>query len=947
MAAAAFVHPGCLSTQADLDRMAAKVAAGEQPWKGGWDRLAGNTDGYLDDAPLAQMTINVGGGLSENYIRLAMDCAKAYQCALRYNISGETAYGDKAVEIMNTWASVMTGWAGDTNVSLRAGIYGYEMACAAELMRDYPGWDAADFAAFKTWMIDVFYSKNTYFLTYKHGTCDSHYWANWDLSVMASMMAIGVLCDRQDIFDEGLNYFYNGSGNGNINNAVHTIHPDGTGQWQESGRDQGHASMGPQLLGTICEIAWHQGIDLYGYERQKFLSASEYIAKYNLWNDVPYVCYINCEYWVNPVVSSSGRGTVRPGWDLIYNHYVNRLGIAAPYTAQMAAFARPDGGGFNYGTTSGGFDGLGFTTLTHSLDPIVDEGTPGNLLPHVKGSQIMLSWRGTPYGESYNVKRSTTRGGPYILLAKVKNGDNYYVDTGLISGKTYYYVVSANNPGGESADSAEAFATTNRQLYGTHIGTVGSWDNKGATGDLAFDGSLRNFFDPPAGNAWTGLDLGAGVSAVITEIRYCPRDNFSGRMVGGKFQGSNTADFSSGVVDLYTVTTEPSDGVLTLQAISSPGSFRYLRYLAPPGEWCNVAEVQFLGNVSGASAPTTPTGLSGRVVNGYQIALTWNAVSGATSYNVKRSTTKGGPYIIIANTTVASFQDKDLSGDTTYFYVISALNSAGESTHSSEVKASTQTAGPILGAHYEMEDNVEDCRNGYHAVTTGEPNYVEGKIGLAVDLDGIDDYITLPAGVANCEDMTIAAWVHWDGGGDWQRIFDFGNNTSQYLFLTPKSGGSNTLRFAIKNSGDEQIVETSQLAAGQWVHVAVTLDGDRGILYINGLPVDTNDAVTINPADFMPVKNYIGDSQWDADPLFDGRIDDVRIYNYALSDAAVLRLARQKTNIADLTILASWWLWLTRNCGTGNDCMDADLNGDGKVDMVDFADLGEQWLKSE
>ena len=108
-AAGAFVHPGCLSTQADLDRMAAKVAAGEQPWKGGWDRLVGNTGGYLDDAPLAQSTINAGGGLSENYIRLAMDCAKAYQCALRYNISGETAYGDKAVEIMNKWASVMTG----------------------------------------------------------------------------------------------------------------------------------------------------------------------------------------------------------------------------------------------------------------------------------------------------------------------------------------------------------------------------------------------------------------------------------------------------------------------------------------------------------------------------------------------------------------------------------------------------------------------------------------------------------------------------------------------------------------------------------------------------------------------------------------------------------------------------------------------------------------------
>ena len=162
-----------------------------------------------------------------------MDCAKAYQCALRYQISGNTAYGDKAVEILNAWASTMTGWAGDTNVSLRSGLYGYEMACAGELMRNYSGWNASDFAAFQTWMVNVFYDRNTYFLTYHHGTCDSHYWANWDLAAVASMMAIGVLCDNQAIFDEGLNYFYNGIGNGNIDNAVHTLHPDGFGQWQK------------------------------------------------------------------------------------------------------------------------------------------------------------------------------------------------------------------------------------------------------------------------------------------------------------------------------------------------------------------------------------------------------------------------------------------------------------------------------------------------------------------------------------------------------------------------------------------------------------------------------------------------------------------------------------------------------------------------------------------
>ena len=149
----------------------------------------------------------------------------------------------------------------------------------------------------------------------------------------------------------------------------------------------------------------------------------------------------------------------------------------------------------------------------------------------------------------------------------------------------------------------------------------------------------------------------------------------------------------------------------------------------------------------------------------------------------------------------------------------------------------------------------------------GSPTYTAGQIGQAIDLDGTDDYVTLPPGVADSDDITVAAWVNWAGGGDWQRIFDFGTGTSQYFFLTPSSGGSYTLRFAIKNGGDEQIVETSQLTTNQWVHVAVTLAGDLATLYVNGSPVDTNAAVTINPSDFTLANNYIGKSQW-PDPAF-------------------------------------------------------------------------------
>jgi hypothetical protein len=67
-------------------------------------------------------------------------------------------------------------------------------------------------------------------------------------------------------------------------------------------------------------------------------------------------------------------------------------------------------------------------------------------------------------------------------------------------------------------------------------------------------------------------------------------------MVGGRFQASNTADFSSGVVDLYTVSAAPAGGALTTAAANQvSGGYRYVRYLSPANSYGNVAEVQFFG----------------------------------------------------------------------------------------------------------------------------------------------------------------------------------------------------------------------------------------------------------------------------------------------------------------------------------------------------------------
>mgnify|MGYP003634301207 CR=1 FL=1 len=369
-----FVHPGLLVKQSDFDRIKIKVNAGAEPWLSGWNKLISNAHAQSNYTPNPVVKLIRGGSSTEepesdNYSVAFNDAAAAFQLAVRWKVTGDDIFAQRAIFILNSWASTCTSISGNSNKALGAGIYGYQFANAAEIMRDYSGWASEDFDTYKQWMVDVFYPINKAFLDTHWNTCISHYWANWDLCNISSILAIAVLTEDEEKYDFALNYLKTGAGNGNLNKAIYYIHPDGLGQLQESGRDQGHALLCVGMLGEISQMAYSQGDDIFGYDDNRILKGVEYAAKYNAANlGVPFEPYDNCDNVNHTVVSGDARGNIRPIWDLLYYHYVVRKGLTSPYLKFAAEAYRAEGGGGDYGPNSGGYDSLGFGTLLYAIE---------------------------------------------------------------------------------------------------------------------------------------------------------------------------------------------------------------------------------------------------------------------------------------------------------------------------------------------------------------------------------------------------------------------------------------------------------------------------------------------------------------------------------------------------------------------------------------------------
>ena len=245
-------------------------------------------------------------------------------------------------------------------------------------------------------------------------------------------------------------------------------------------------------------------------------------------------------------------------------------------------------------------------------------------------SQVDLSWTDLSNNETYFlIERRKGINGLWDEVGAVVANTTTYRNTDLDPGTLYYYRVSNFNTfaGGTSS------AFTNEVSLSTTVDTTllaGTAISSAGTANDAFDGNTSTFFEVGGNGSWTGLDLGASGTKRITKIQFFPRVGWNSRMANGIFEGSNIADFSSGVVTLYQIPGTPPPGWTQVTTIASTASFRYVRFRAGDNQYGgNPAEIRFYGVKSEPGPISIPGGAL--VISGNSATITiLTSISGFT-----------------------------------------------------------------------------------------------------------------------------------------------------------------------------------------------------------------------------------------------------------------------------------------------------------------------------
>lgn len=340
-----FRHPGVLVNQAQLDFVKTQVAANAQPWTAAFAKAKSSTWGSLSYTPHPWAQVKCGP-----YSKPDLGCkdeqndsSAAYTQALLWYISGNPAYAQKAIQILNAWSATLKGGHTLANAPVQTGWTGSVWAEAAEIIRyTNAGWATADITSFENMLA------TQYVPTLQTGgpPCFN---GNWQLVIAEALMNISVFNENPTWFDQAVAFWRNRvpaymylASDGPTppmpaNCTQYTVNQFWgqttyvTGLAQEDARDFHHMFWGLGAAVDLAETALQQGVNLYPENSQRIVAAYEFANSINNGAKAP--------KGIN--LGPTGGNTY--SMEVAFNEFHNRLGMAMPQTALQLAKVRPTG----------------------------------------------------------------------------------------------------------------------------------------------------------------------------------------------------------------------------------------------------------------------------------------------------------------------------------------------------------------------------------------------------------------------------------------------------------------------------------------------------------------------------------------------------------------------------------------------------------------------------
>jgi hypothetical protein len=639
--ARAYVHPGAPLTLTDLQALKAELNI--QPWKSGYAVLTGDGHSqltYTMQGPFA----NVSRSPDVNLNQWRSDMIAIWNLSRMWYFTGNANYAQKAHDILLAWATNQTSFTGSESM-LDLGDYAYKFVGGAEILRGtWSGWTSAD-----TTTVQAYFGNVLLPATNPYG--DSQYGAA-NKGALA-LVAGGLLA----IFDDDST---------TLNKIIYQVRTlahiglrssDEIGLLGDSLRDQGHANGQLISLAMLAEALWKQGIDIYSENNNRLLTAGEYFARVNHLTPTPFLPFGTTDAYYIADNTSHGWGGGNVALNLIRSAYVVRKGLPAPYVALRCQEVPVDADSFMFIKASDSSSATPPATLSLPTTISITAGftnldiggaTPAGSASYsggiwtVKGGGTDI-W-GTNDSCHFAYQAIT---GDCAIIAKVETVQNTNLSakagvmmrTSLTQGAPEAWMATTNNIQAEqNMPGLTVYGGTN---YGNKAFNIAS-SSPSYWVKLERIGNIMTGYVSQDGTNWAATDVGR-IDAPV------PNTIYVGLVVCSHANGTlNTSTFSN---------------------------------------------VQITGGNGGAPI-ITPAAPAALVVSPGEnaVPLHWQSSFGATSYTVLRATTSGGPYsTIVSGVTVPSYTDTTVTNGTTYYYVVTATNSAGTSGNSPEDSATPQS----------------------------------------------------------------------------------------------------------------------------------------------------------------------------------------------------------------------------------------------------------------